>query len=109
MQLKSLVQFANYRFEVYDCLVTGYIGLQRWRDAHHLIAEASKLLGKTPRMYVVSVPDQPLSKCAMFSKGKFNFYFFLCFSADSPSIFSRSNDETESKTVFRKGTKVQQI
>lgn len=53
VQFKMLLEFAAYRFEIYDGLVTCYINTQRLREAHLLATDAVRLLGKTSRTYVV--------------------------------------------------------
>lgn len=55
MQLKLLIQFANFRFEVHECLVHAFIGVSRWREAQLQAIEACRILGKSPRIYVVNV------------------------------------------------------
>lgn len=54
IQLKLLTQVANYRFEVHECLVHAFIGVSRWREAQLQAIEACRILGKSPRIYVVS-------------------------------------------------------
>lgn len=54
IQLKLLTQFANNRFEVHESLVHAYIGRQRWREAQLQAIEACRILGKSPRIYVVN-------------------------------------------------------
>lgn len=54
MQLKLLIQFANFRFEVHECLVHAFIGVSRWREAQLQAIEACRILGKSPRIYVVN-------------------------------------------------------
>lgn len=54
MQLKLLIQFASNRFEVHECLVHAYIAVHRWREAQLQAIEACRVLGKSPRIYVVS-------------------------------------------------------
>lgn len=54
-QLKLLVQFANYRYEVHECLVHTNIGLGRYREAQLQAIEACRVLGKSPRIYVVNI------------------------------------------------------
>lgn len=53
VQLKLLMQFANYRYEVYDYLITAYIASNKLREAHQTATEACTYLGKTPRTYLV--------------------------------------------------------
>lgn len=55
IQLKLLLQFANYRFEVHECLVHAYIGVSRFHEAQRQAVEACRILGKSPRIYVVSI------------------------------------------------------
>lgn len=54
IHLKHLLNFANYRFEVYELLVIAYIGTNRLREAQAIGSEAVRTLGKNPRTYVVS-------------------------------------------------------
>lgn len=56
IHLKHLLNFANYRFEVYELLVIAYIGTNRLREAQVIATEAVRTLGKNPRTYVVSKP-----------------------------------------------------
>lgn len=55
IQLKLLTQFANYRFEVHESLVHAFIGVSRWREAQLQAIEACRILGKSPRIYVVII------------------------------------------------------
>lgn len=55
IQLKLLLQFANYRFEVHECLVHAFIGVSRFREAQLQAIEACRILGKSPRIYVVII------------------------------------------------------
>lgn len=52
--LRSLMEFASYRFDVYDYMVTIYIDLARWREAQHTGADVCRTMGKTPRTLMVS-------------------------------------------------------
>lgn len=54
IHLKNLLNYANYRFEVYELLVIAYIGTNRLREAQAIGSEALRTLGKNPRTYVVS-------------------------------------------------------
>ncbi|XP_031621472.1 anaphase-promoting complex subunit 7 [Contarinia nasturtii] len=53
IQLRLLIQYANNRFEVHECLVHAYIGMSRWREAQLQANEAYRILGKSPRNYVL--------------------------------------------------------
>lgn len=72
VQLRLLLEFAKYRFEVHECLVHAYIGVSRWREAQLQAIDACRVLGKSPRIYVV-LRNYPID----WKSFNFKFFFFL--------------------------------
>lgn len=52
--LRNLLNHASNRYDIYDKLVTAYRATNRLRDAQMTATEAVRVLGKTPRTYLVS-------------------------------------------------------
>lgn len=52
--LRNLLKHASNRYDIYDKLVTAYRATNRLRDAQMTATEAVRVLGKTPRTYLVS-------------------------------------------------------
>lgn len=74
MCILFFTQFAVYRFELYDGIVTCYINTNRLREAQGMANDAIRCLGKTPRTYVVSA--EHLSNPEPFHG--LTFFFVVC-------------------------------